>query len=240
MKKTYLFIFIFSLLLIFSCTKQFRNRDELYKAKQFIKENSVWVFSNKKDIGKKVKNVKKKARLEFGDKITVLENKLINEEKYYRIQLENKQKYWIKKDSLAKKIIVIMKKDILCYKFPDKNFAMNLKLQPGDLGILIKKNNNWLNIDFWAYRADKKNGKREFVGNKWIKNDKKVYTDKSNIVKEAYYLYQAYYYAFVDKGHEKNIAIFFLKKGLKISAATKKKSEITKMIKNLLDRLEKE
>lgn len=221
---------------IFNCAKKTGKRDKNYGKMYYVKENSVWVFFEKEDFGKKVREVKKKKNLEFGHPVKIREFDRINEEMFYRIELKNKSLFWLKKNSLAEDMFAIKTDNIECYNMPDENFNSDIKLQKGDLGIYKKEIKGWINADFWAYRPVGDRKEKKFVGNRWIKKIKKHYTKDNDIVREAYFLYQSYYYYFTEK--DENISEFFLRKGLKIKGNTKP-SFVTSILKEFEKRIKK-
>lgn len=216
-----------------------KNEAALENTIQYVKDDSVYAYINEDDIGKKTEDVKDKKYLEFGSKLTVLKAKNLGGKCYYKIQLPNKIEYWVQKDSLAKKFIVINQADVIAYKKSDRHFFTPIRLQPGDFGVFIKKeigdrydtvNTNvvWINVDLYAYRPHKTNGKKKYIGNKWIKNG---YTEDIKTAKEAYYLSRAYYWDIQKKNKEK--AIEMLNKALEVNAGVE--TENTYVVKAYLN-----
>lgn len=199
---------------------------------RYVKNWGVWFFKNEDDLGKELKEIKEKIYMEFGSKVFILDEKMVNERNYNKIRLPDTSEYWVNADVLIDQFVVITTNDVLCYKQPDTDYADTILLQPGDLGFFVKKIDGWVNADFITYRPTEPGGEHQRVGNKWINTG---YTDDLRTAKEAYYLNLAYYYIYSgEKNQEK--AIERLEKALNINVDTD--TEITHIIKNLLNELE--
>ena len=131
------------------------NEKAVENVTQYVKDFGAYVYKNEEDLGKEPKEVKDKEWFEFGTKFTILKSKNINNKDYYNIQLPDKTKYWVLKDALAEKFIVIIQNDVDTYSQPDQDFKTGIKLQPGDFGIYLKEQDGWINVDFKAYRPQK-------------------------------------------------------------------------------------
>ena len=197
---------------------------------QYVKHSSAWLYANEEDLGKKPGEVKEKKLVYFGNKITVVSSKKINDKEYYIVQLPDKTEYWGEKDYFAIKFIVINQSDVACYSQPDISFKTNIKLQPGDFGIFEEEMDGWVSVNFKAYRPYVKDGERKWVGKRWIKEG---YIDNLETSKEAYYLYLAYYWNIQKDNKEK--AIDMLNKALAINGGVE--SEITYVIKDYLNEI---
>ena len=199
---------------------------------QYIKESGGYFYKDLSDVNTPIKDLKPDQYLwvEFGGKVTAIDIKKVNNVEYYKIQLPDKSVYWAKKDLFTSKFITINKANVLCYKQPDNDWATSIKLQPGDFGTLIKEEDGWINVEFRAYRPTKDGGERKWVGTYWIKEG---YTDDINTAKQAYYLYQAYYYNLIKKDNKN--AIEMLKKAL---TTVEQETEITYVIREFLEELE--
>jgi hypothetical protein len=226
MKKTITFIVIMVIMVI-SCSKSGKN-ETFQKSTAYIKEINVWAIADEKDFGKKILDINDKVLLNFGDRITINNIKKINNTEYYRISFNNKNnQYWLQKDSIMEKFIVINKKNTTAYSTPDENSSIKTLMQPGDFAIVLKKEGIWLNVDFWAFRAKTGSDKKDFVGNMWIKNQV-GYTENIDEAKEAFFLYYAYYY--YNNVNDKSMVNNLINRALEISKAKKRNTEITPVI----------
>ena len=129
-----LFNFIISIIILFSLNNCNKNSNKNNKsteivetATQYVKDWGVWVYKNEEDLGKKAKDVKEKEYFEFGSKFTVLLSKNINDKDYYKIQLPDKTEYWVEKDRLVEKFIVINQDDVTAYSQPDQDCSLYLR-----------------------------------------------------------------------------------------------------------------
>ena len=201
---------------------------------KYVKNWGAWFYAHEEDLGKRLKEVKDKLYMEFGSKVYVLEEKIVNQKVYNKIQLPDKSLYWVDKDALIEKFIVITKENVLCYKQPDTDYADTIQLQPGDFGLFIKEIDGWVNAEFLAYRPAVPGGDYDRVGNKWINSG---YTEDLKTAKEAYYLNLAYYYIYSkDKSTEK--AVERLEKAMNINVDTD--TEITYVVQAVMNDLSKE
>lgn len=199
---------------------------------QYVK-NSCYGYANESDIGKDPQNVKEKVLLKFGNAVKVKGSKKIKEKIYYKIALPDNSEYWINKENIAKKFIVINKNDVKCYDNPDETFITKFRLQPGDFGILLQEGpDDWIKVEFNAYRKLKEYGERVWVGVKWIRDG---YTTDLKLANQAYLLSIANFY-YIQKKEPKN-AIPYLKEALSVEGA--EESELTPIIKEMLSTIEK-
>ena len=234
--QKYLFIILIFIILLISpinCRKNqvHDNEGAVENVTQYIKDYGAYVYKNEEDLGKEAKEIKDKEWFEFGTKFTILKTKTIGEKDYYNIQLPDKTKFWIPKDSLTEKFIVIIQNDIDVYRQPDQDFKTGIKLQPGDFGIFIKEQDGWYNVDFKALRPLKQGDEeRKWVGQAWIKEG---YTDNIFAAKEAYFLYLAYYNYIINKNIKR--AINYLNQALEVNKGDK--SEIYPIIEEYLEEL---
>ena len=221
-----------------NCNKKNNQKNNTNKivetATQYVKDWGVWVFKNEEDLGKNPKEVKEKDYFEFGSKFTVVLSKTINEKDYYKIQLPDKTEYWIDKERLAEKFIVINQDDVTVYTQPDQDYFTGTKLQRGDFGYFIKEQDGWINVNFYAYRPTL-DGEEEkkWVGERWIKEG---YTDDLMAAREAFYLYWAYFYTYNQKNKNKEKAIEMCQKAMDANA----ESEIYFVVKDFYNELNKE
>lgn len=232
-----LIIILLFTLVLFTCTKSKGPKETYQKVNAYIKEMDVWAISDENELNKKISDIKNKLNLFFGDQVIIVGEKNINQMDYYRITVKNnKNEYWIRKDFIAKDFIIINKKDTVVYEIPDENYSIKAVLQPGDLGIVLKVQGEWLFVNFWAYREKNDPAKKDFIGNMWIKKSKN-YIQNIDAAKEAYYLYLAYYYIYTDKNL--NVANNYIDKALGISTQKKKKTEITPVIAEIKKEINK-
>lgn len=246
MKKTLLFILIFALIFSFSNCKKTQSTDEesgestnakessesVESVTQYIKE-SVWAFEKEEDLQKAPKEVKEKKLLEFGNKITVIKKKKIEDKEYYNIQMPDKTKLWVSAKNVTEKFIIINQSDVATYSQPEQDYKTGVKLQPGDFGIFVKEQDGWINVEFYAYRPLKDGEERKWVGNKWIK-ESEGYTEDILAAREAYNLYMAYFYK-ISK-NDNTTALKYVK--LALDANKGDKSEIYPVIENFQKELE--
>jgi hypothetical protein len=202
MKKILIIFSIITILLTISaCKKSTQQTDNSKGSKddsaienttQYVKEWGIIAFSKLEEVTKKPDEVKDKIYLEFGSKVNILKNKKVNDVIYYRIQTPDKNEYWAPKDNFTPKFIIINQTDVTCYLQPDQAYVSTIKLQPGDFGVFVKQIDEYINVDFKAYRKLKdSDDKKGWVGNVWIKEG---YTTDLNAAKQAFYLYLAYFY----------------------------------------------
>ena len=80
---------------------------------QYVRHSSIICYVNEADLGKKANEVSADAKkyLYFGNDVQVVKSKLIDKKTYYQIQLPDGSNCWSEKDDLAKKFIIINKKD---------------------------------------------------------------------------------------------------------------------------------
>lgn len=232
MKKLLLYILIIALVFSFLNCKKIKLTEEesVESVTQYIKE-SVWAFEKEEDLIKDPKEVKEKKLLEFGDKITVLKMKKIEEKEYYNIQLPDKTKLWVPVKNVTEKFIIINQNDVETYKQPEQDYKTGVKLQPGDFGIFVKEQDGWINVDFFAYRPLKDGEDRKWVGNKWIKEG---YTEDIKAAREAYYLYLSCFYK-ISK-NDNTTALKYIK--LALDANKGDQSEIYSVIEEFQKELE--
>ena len=232
MKKFLLFCLIFVLLLsLFGCKKGLSMGGGSGDKVQYVKEYGTYVYKNEEDCGKSSKEVNDKEYLEFGSKLNVLKSKNVEGKEYLKVQLPDKSEYWANKENLTEKFIVITQNNVEAYDQPDDSYKTGIKLQPGDYGLFVKEQDGWTNVEFYAYRPDKEDGERKWVGNKWIKGG---YTDDLNAAREAYRLYLAYYYKISKNDTDK--AVKYLEEGLEINKGDK--SEIYSALEDYAEELE--
>lgn len=237
MKRTFhiLVLLLLILSIISGCAKIFKKkevgtRDEFYNKTQYVVSDKIYAYAYIKDIGKKVKQVDNKIKLYFGDEIITLDNVTINEKIYYRIKAADDREYWLNKSAIVNKMFVVSAVDLACYQFPDDNSITTIKVQPGTLGIVRDTKEGWTKVEFWAYRKKTTGEQEEFIGVQWVKTNELTYLEGSDIIKEGYNLFQAYYYLFVDSAHSKEVADHFIKRGLKISAKSGQETPVTQML----------
>lgn len=240
MLKKYFFLLLL-IILVFNCKKnnsgEITNNNsivddnlKIYNATQYVKENGVYIFTNESDVDKQIKDLDKNKYLylDFGNKVNVVDSKKIGKDEYFKIQLPDTTVYWAKKDFFAEKLLTINQTDVLCYKQPDLDYATTVKLQPGDFGIYVKEINDWICVDFRAYRPVKAGGERKWVGGPyWIKTG---YTDDIKTAKQAYYLYLANYNSLIKNNDA--LALDNLNKGLTIT--NNEDTEITYVLRDMI------
>ncbi|MBN2545019.1 MAG: hypothetical protein JXB50_04420 [Spirochaetes bacterium] len=237
MKRVYIIFVLIILLTI--CKKQTSDKTEEKKDDNVLVENvtqymkySAWAYALEEDIGKKPNEVKDKKLLNFGNAVIVKISKKINGKTYYKIQLPDNSEYWTLQDNLAKKFIVINKEDVKCYENPDDTYISKIKLQPGDYGTLLQEGtDDWIKVEFGAYRSIQDDQERKWVGVKWIKDG---YTTDITVAHQAYYLYLANYNLIQQKN--KTEAIKYLKEALDVQGGVE--TEITPLIKETIAQLE--
>ncbi len=241
MLKKFFFLLLLAMVLIFSCKKNDAgetinnnasadNNLKIYNATQYVKENGVYVFTNESDVEKQIKDLDKDKYLylTFGNKVNVVDSKKIGKDEYFKIQLPDTTVYWAKRSFFAEKLITINQTDVLCYRQPDLDYATTIKLQPGDFGIYVKELNDWICVEFRAYRPVKADGERKWVGGPyWIKTG---YTDDIMTAKQAYYLYLAYYNSLIKNNDV--LALENLNRGLTIT--NNEDTEITYVIRDMI------
>lgn len=243
MKKILLFIFIFALIFSFSNCKKMQttekdsventeSNESVESVTQYIKE-SVWAFEKEEDLNKASKDVQEKKLLEFGNKITIIKKKKIEDKEYYNIQLPDKTKLWIPAKNVTEKFIVINQNDVATFSQPEQDYKTSVKLQPGDFGIFVKVQDGWINVEFYAYRPLKDGEDRKWVGNKWIK-ESEGYTEDILAAREAYNLYLAYFYKISKK--DNTTALKYVKQALDANKGDK--SEIYSVIEDFQKELE--
>jgi hypothetical protein len=244
MKHTF-FVSLFFVLFVLGCNKEpgdslnlFSKKAEIppseeqvQKPTMYVKEWGVWFYRNEEDAGKPSKEVKDKLYMDFGSKVTVLDEKNINGKDFFKVQLPDQTDYWVRKTVFVEKFIIINQKDVLCYKQPDLDYADTILLQPGDFGLFQREIDGWMLADFLAYRPKESGGDRAVVGEKWIKEG---YTTDLRAAKEAFYLNRAYYYQFSkNKNREKAVEMLEKARNINVDADT----EITYVIETLLEEL---
>ena len=220
MKIKHLFILVLVFMVLITCAKKskFIKEDNNF----YIKELDVWGITNENEIGKNLSEINYKLNFIFGDAVQILEEKLINKANYCRVKsLKDKENaYWIKKDYIAKQFITITDKDTTVYTTPNENTKEKALLQPGDLGVVLGEDKEWLKTDFWAFRPKNNKNYNEFVGYMWIKKNS-AFTSNMTQVKESYYLYNAYYFYYIE--NDKNLSKYFIEMAIKQSDPKKKK-----------------
>jgi len=240
MKRFYLILLLIVFLTI--CKKQTIEKTEekiddtavIENVTQYMKYDS-WVYANEEDLGKKANEVKDKKLLNFGNAVVVKNSLKIEDKTYFKIQLPDNSEYWISQENLVKKFIIINKQDVKCYENPDDTYISKFKLQPGDFGILQQEGTeDWIKVEFWAYRPIKEDGDKLWVGVKWIKDG---YTSDMSVANQAYYLYYAYRNLYANPKNPNQVeAIKFLKEAVDVQGGVE--TEITPVIKELLTQLE--
>lgn len=203
---------------------------------QYCKESRILCYADIKNYGKKFSEIKGLGAdayyfLNFGDAVTVLKEKESKGEKVYQFKNPDDTVYWVKKDALVEKFIVInSEEEVKTYKQPGPSFVLNTKVAKGDLGIYRGEKDGFIKVDFWAYRPAKADGEKVWVGTKWIE---KGYTDNIMAAKEAYYLYLAYYREISKNDIEG--AINYAEKALEANPG--ESTEITPVIEKYLRKL---
>lgn len=135
----------------------------------YVVYNTVWAFTNDKDIETQAKNAKGKY-LDFGNKLIVVSNKKINDKIYLQVQLPDKTKYWCISQAFTTRFISIIEKNVTVYFQPDSTYRMKIKLQPGYLGYYVKEQDGFVNVNFMMYAPRKSDEQPRWIGNVWIKN----------------------------------------------------------------------
>jgi hypothetical protein len=242
MRNTKFLILIILTFFIFSCFKNKNNsgtNDDLKTIQNltlYFKDFGGWAYKNEKDLDKDLKIIDKKNKkyFEFGNSfIGITTKKTSKNNIYYNVKQPDNEEYWILKDQLTEKFIIINKNDVSTYNEPNVDFKSTIKLQPGDFGYFIEENGEWVQVDFYAYRPYEKNGQRFWVGKKWINES---YSSDLNSAMQAYYLFFAYNFTFNAKNKNKTKAIEYAKKALDLNNG--EETDITFVVKNFLNELE--
>lgn len=194
----------------------------------YLIEDSAWGYGNESEIGKKVKDVFSKVKLEFGDEVVLSSEKEINGEEYGRVSFKESD-YWLRRDNLAKQLIVVKEAGVSTYVQADEAYPSELTLEPGELGIFIKEVAGFREYNILNFRK----GSLKAVGHVWVKADEKGITEESLMVKEAYYLSLARYYIDIEKSEDEAMVNFLVDKGLRVSKLSGTSSFITDMLKEL-------
>jgi hypothetical protein len=243
MKKMLSLLIIIVLILSFSCKKKTddtstttSSQEELtdkpvdnssVSTDQFI-NTSVWVYGNEADIGKSANTNK---FMEFGNKISIVDNKKIGDKDYSQIQLPDKKKYWVEKRFLSEKFITINMPDVDCYSQPDGSFKVkNIKLQPGDFFNYLGEQDGFIKVSSVSYLPRDKNGAVIWLGEKWLKEG---FTEDINVAKDAYQLAQVYNTLY-GKNQDKTKAIQLLK-DLNENSSSTEISDYTKKLQSELE-----
>lgn len=204
---------------------------------QFCKIDGLLAYTQEANIGKKWAEMKSLGSNEyywlyFADKVTVKKQKVVGDKSYYQIQLPDGNAYWADAASFTTKFIVINSNDVKTYRQPEEGSVPTpVKLQPGDYGVFKMKKDNFIQVDFYAYRPAKTDGDRVWVGTKWIKEG---YTDDIFAAREAYYLYLAYFYQLQKNNVDK--AIEFAQKA--VDANGGEVTPISNVVKDYLEELQ--
>lgn len=169
--------------------------------KQDSKQNDVYYtknlmnigYINRDDVGKKIQQLAKGSyhRLGIGVKVECQQVEFDGEKEIFLVEMSNSKKVWMDMNDLAKGVIVINKPNVITYKVPDTDWMTEQYVQPGDLGYIITNYNDWLFVDFKAYRPYGAEGEKVWVGRKWIRNSD--YIMDGDLAGQAMYLYFAYY-----------------------------------------------
>lgn len=208
-----------ALIFAFNCSKKSsatsNEKEEsasLENTTQYIK-GSCWAYTNEADIGKQPSDVQEKKLMKFGNTITVKGSKKIKGDTYIKISVPGDDKeYLVKKENVAKKFVIINQNDVKCYENPDESYITKFKLQPGDFGVVVQEGqDDWIKVEFNAYRPVKENGERVWVGTKWIKGG---YTSDLTAAQQAYLLSLANFY-YIQKKDPKQ-AIEYLKEAINV------------------------
>lgn len=226
--------FILTLVLLTGCNRsksgdgKVEQEEEQAGESYFLIHDSAWGYGNESEIGKKVKDVFNKVKLEFGDQVFLNGEKEINGESYGRVTFKESD-YWLKRESLAKALIVVEEREITTYLQADESYPAELTLEPGEIGIFIKEVAGFKEYNILNFRK----GSNRAVGHVWLKADQKGLSAESLLVKEAYYLSQARYYLEVEKSDDDTMVRFLVDKGLRVSKTSGKSSFVTEMLKEL-------
>jgi hypothetical protein len=240
MKKIFMIFLTVILILNFSCKKQTQSTDTTTTTAettetvttseatdQFL-NNTVWVYANTDDIGKAVKTNK---LMEFGNKVSITDNKKIGDVEYKQIQLPDKSKYWVEKSNLSEKFITINQPDVVCYKQPDSTFAIKgVKLQPGDFFNYLGEQDGFLKVASVSYLPRGKDNSVVWLGEIWIKDG---FSEDIAMAKDAFQLAQAYNILY-GKNPDKAKAIEKMKSIISDGAG----SDLTGVVQNIVNGLE--
>lgn len=163
----------------------------------YVRKDGVITYADLSNAGKTYEQIKGEGKeaynfLKFGNKVSVIEEKQKGDVSYSLYQTPSGDEFWIETGALAAEFVVLTESDIKTYTEPDESYGAPQKMQTGDLGFLKKELNGFMEIEFYAYRPTKSDGKPAWVGTKWIKKQK--YADDVGTAKAAYYLYLAYYW----------------------------------------------
>lgn len=227
-----IFILLLTVALLSGCNraKSEQERDELEQVGEsyFLIEESAWAYGDESEIGKKVKDVFNKVKLEFGDRVLLSSEKEIDGESYGRVSFKESD-YWLKRASLAKQLVVVEESEIATYLQTDEAYPSELTLLPGDLGIFIKEVAGFREYEIVNFRK----GSNRAIGSVWVKADEKGFSEDSLLIKEAYYLSLAHYYIDIEKSEDQAMVNFILDKGLRVSQLSGKSSFLTERLKEL-------
>lgn len=225
-------LIILPLILLTGCNRSKSEEGKVEHDKKQVGESyylivdSAWGYGNESEIGKKVKDVFNKVKLEFGDPLLLSSEKEINGERYGRVTFKDSE-YWLRRDSLAKELVVVVEQDVATYLQADEGYPSELVLKPGEIGIFIKEVAGFKEYNILNFRK----GSSKAVGHVWVKGDEKGFSRESLLVKEAYYLSLARYYLDIEKSEDRSMVNFLLDKGLMVSKNSGKNSFITEMLK---------
>lgn len=222
-------ITIILLLSLFSCKRSEgpgpEEKEERAGESHYLIEDGSWGYLHEEDIGKKLKDVTWKIKLEFGDEVELAGEKEIGGESYARVKVKDDE-YWVKRAGLAEELVVVTGDKIVTYLQADSAYPAELTLEPGELGIFIKEV-----AGFRQYRiVNFRKGSNKAVGPVWIDAKEKGLTRERGVVKEAYYLSQAGYYLEVEKGDDLTMVNYFINKGLRVSKLSGKRSFVTEKL----------
>lgn len=204
---------------------------------QFSKVDGMLAYAKEENIGKAWSEMKAMDKSEyywlyFADKVTVKKQKTVGDKVFFYFELADGNKFWANADNFTSKFIVINQAEVKTYRQPEEGSVPNFtRLQPGDYGVFKMKKNNFIQVEFFAYRPAKSDGERVWVGTKWIKDG---YTDDIYAAREAYYLYLAYYYQ-ISKG-DVDKAIEFAQKA--VDANGGEVTPISNVVKDYLEELQ--
>ncbi|MCG8570798.1 MAG: hypothetical protein MJB14_11725 [Spirochaetes bacterium] len=184
---------------------------------QYAIQDYILTYAKKENVGKSWKEMKDMDSSEYfwlsiGNKVKVLQETNANGFDSYLFELPDGTQYWVEKEYLTHKFMIINANDTATFSQPDQDYKGKLKLQTGDFGIVKEEKNGFFLVEFKAYQPFKEGADPKYVGEVWINSG---YTNDVNAAKEAYYLYLAKYYDLQKNDLTK--AVENLNKGLEIN-----------------------
>ncbi len=224
------FSIVFISIYFISCTKESSNKID--NTTMYIKESSIWGIIDENDLEKKISEIDNKQVVNFGTKVKYINQKLINEKEYYRVKLPSRDKVWISQNGLSKKLFTVINHSASGYKSPDAN-QEKISLKNGDFGVFLQEKDDWILIDFWAFRKTTGSNSYEKIGNLWM-NKKDIHLLNSDITlaKQAFFLYHLYYYTLIDKLPD--MQNYYKNRTLEIRNTTGEENVVTKAVDDLL------